>query len=473
MIRQTYRFALAPTGIQETFLAMCLGASRFWFNQGLALVIQRLNARRRGEQVRLPWSYRALCSELNAKLRAELAPWQAEVVSGCYLAGFEALGRALQNFSKARRKGRRARFPRFRRKGGRHAESVIFQRPRILDVRYVEFDRRIGPVRTRERMSKLTRLLDRDPQARILRSTVTRRSERWFVSFTVERSRKQRRARRPEAVAGIDLGLRRLATVSTGEWFRNGRPLQVALRRLCRLQRQLDRQRRATNPANYLPSGSVRPGVRKWRMSKRMNRTQQRLRRLHQRVANLRREQAHQLTTALTREFGVLGVETLAVKNMLRQRHLSRAIADAGWGEILRQLAYKTAWSEGSRLVRADRFYPSSKICHACGRARATLARGETTFTCDQPRCGWSCDRDLNAALNLAHMAYECMRAEGQHRFQVARTERETKNARRGKVSPVHESGPSPMKREGSEESPRSREGLAVAAQLQGTATGG
>lgn len=437
MIRQTYRFALAPTGIQETFLAMCLGASRFWFNQGLALVIQRLNARRRGEQVRLPWSYRALCSELNAKLRAELAPWQAEVVSGCYLAGFEALGRALQNFSKARRKGRRARFPRFRRKGGRHAESVIFQRPRILDVRYVEFDRRIGPVRTRERMSKLTRLLDRDPQARILRSTVTRRSERWFVSFTVERSRKQRRARRPEAVAGIDLGLRRLATVSTGEWFRNGRPLQVALRRLCRLQRQLDRQRRATNPAN------------------------------------LRREQAHQLTTALTREFGVLGVETLAVKNMLRQRHLSRAIADAGWGEILRQLAYKTAWSEGSRLVRADRFYPSSKICHACGRARATLARGETTFTCDQPRCGWSCDRDLNAALNLAHMAYECMRAEGQHRFQVARTERETKNARRGKVSPVHESGPSPMKREGSEESPRSREGLAVAAQLQGTATGG
>ena len=429
MIRQTYRFALAPTGMQETFLAMCLGASRFWFNQGLALVMQRLNARRRGEQVRLPWSYRALCSELNAELRAELAPWQAEVVSGCYLAGFEALGRALQNFSKARRKGRCARFPQFRRKGGRHAESVIFQRPRILDVRQVEFDRRIGPVRTRERMSKLTRLLERDPQARILRSPVTRRSERWFVSFTVERSRKQRRARRPEAVAGIDLGLRRLATVSTGEWFPNGRPLQVALRALRRLQRQLDRQRRATNPANYLPSGGVRPGVRKWRPSKRMNRTQQRLRRLHQRVANLRREQSHQLT--------------------------------------------KTTWSEGSRRVPADRFYPSSKIYHACGRVRATLARGEATFTCDQPRCGWTCDRDLNAALNLAHMAYEFMRAEGQQRFQVARTERETENARRGQVSPVHESGPSSTKREGSQESPQAREGLAVAAQLQGKATGG
>jgi putative transposase len=471
LIRQAYRFEVAPTGAQEQFLSSCVGASRFWFNQGLALVKKRLDARRCGEEVRVPWSYKALCSELNKEVRAELAPWQREVVCGCYQAGFEALGRALEHFSKARREGRRVRFPRFRRKGGRQEGSVIFQRPRIVGPRRVEFDRRMGPVRTKERLSKLVRLLETDEQARILRSTVSRRNGKWFVSFTVERSAKQRQARRLNAVAGVDVGLRHLATVSTGEQVPNGRPLQAALRRLRRLQRRLDRQRRAANPRNYLPDGRVRPGASEWRSSRRMGRTQRRLQRLHERVANLRREQAHQLTTALTREFGVLGVETLIVKNMLRDRGLARRIADVGWGEILRQLAYKTAWSHGSILVAADRFYPSSKTCHACGRVRAKLGRGETDFTCDQPGCTWVCDRDLNAARNLARMAFEQAHAEGHTQCYVARTGRVaagqhtlSSHARRGQVSPGTSAGRNPRKREGSSEPLQTREGLAVAA---------
>jgi putative transposase len=469
LILQAYRFALAPTGEQETFLSACVGASRFWFNQGLALVKERLDARARGEEVRVPWSYWALCSELNQQVRAELAPWQGEVVCGCYIAGFEALGRALLTFSRARRERRRVRFPRFRRKRGRHAESVIFREPRITDRRHVEFDRRAGPVRTRESLSKLVRLLERDPRARIVRSTVSRRNGKWFVSFTVERSPKQRRARRPNAVAGLDVGLRHLATVSTGHEVPNGRPLQAALRRLRRLQRRLDRQRRAANPGSYLPDGRIRPGASEWRSSVRMESTRQRIRRLHARVANLRQDQAHQLTTALTREFGIIGVETLAVKNMLRDRRLAREIADVGWGEVLRQLAYKTAWSDGSLLVAADRFYPSSKSCHACGRVKAKLDRGETVFTCDQPDCDWVCERDLNAALNLAGNALEHAQAEGHTKCYVARTgraavgpPRRPDHARGGPVSPAHKSGRSPMRREGSSEPSQTREGLAV-----------
>jgi putative transposase len=129
-------------------------------------------------------------------------------------------------------------------------------------------------------------------------------------------------------VVGVDVGLSRLATLSTGERVPNARPLQAALPRLRRLQQQLDRQRRAANPDNYLPDGRVAPGPKAWRSSVRMTRTQERLRRLHERVANLRREQAHQLTTALTREYGVVGVETLAVKNLMGNRRLSRHIAD-------------------------------------------------------------------------------------------------------------------------------------------------
>jgi putative transposase len=202
VILQAYRFELAPTTTQEEFFGKCVGASRFWFNHGLALVKERLDARDRGEDVRVPWSYKALCSELNSAVRKQLAPWQDEVVCGSYQAGFEGLGRALQSFSRARRDGRRVGFPRFRRKGGRHTESVIFQRPRIVDGRHVEFDRRIGPVRSKERLLKLVRRLESDERARIVRSTVGRRGGKWFVSFAVERSPKGRRARRPSAVAG-------------------------------------------------------------------------------------------------------------------------------------------------------------------------------------------------------------------------------------------------------------------------------
>jgi putative transposase len=258
----------------------------------------------------------------------------------------------------------------------------------------------------------------------------------------------------------MDPGLSRLATLSTGELFANARPLHGALRRLRRLQRHLDRQRRANNPGNYLNDGRAKPGARTWVKSRRMLRTEECLRRLHERVANLRREQAHQLTTYLSREFGVIGVETLAVANLIRNRRLARHIADVGWGLILEQLEYKVAWSEGSLLVAADRYYPSSKICSGCGTARAKLALSERVFICEA--CGLVLDRDLNAALNLARMACQHAQAEGLTKCYVARTGRETRNARGGQVSPGP-AGPGPLKREASPEATQAREGLALA----------
>ena len=189
---------------------------------------------------------------------------------------------------------------------------------------------------------------------------------------------------------------------------------------------------------------------------------EERLRRLHVRVANLRREQAHQLTTFLTREFGVIGVEALAVKNLLANRRLARQIADVGWATILTQLQYKTAWSDGSLLVAADRFYPSSKTCSACGAVRAKLSLSERIFTCENTACGHAQDRDLNAALNLARMAQRHAQAEGLQ-CHVAATGAETQNARGGQVrlDPVERS---PVKREGSSDSSQRGDALALAA---------
>jgi putative transposase len=463
VIQQAYRFALDPTVEQEQFLSACAGASRFWFNQGLALVKQRLNEREAGADVDVPWSYKSLCVAFRGEaIKQQLAPWRTEVVTGSYQAGLEALGKALQNYSAARKTGRRVGFPRFRVKGRSH-EAVIFQRPRLADSRHVVLDRRLGPLRTNESMRKLIRLLERDPQARVMRSTVQRVNGGWVISFTVERSVKQRRATRRSEVVGVDVGLTRLATMSTGHVAANSRPLQAASRSLRRLQRQLDRQRRANNPGNYHPDGRVKQGCATWVKSRRMVRTEQRIARLHERVANLRSEQAHQLTTALTREFGVIGVETLAVKNLMANRRLARHIADVGWGMVLAQLKYKTSWSDGSLLVAADRFYPSSKTCSACGAVKAKLRLAERVFTCDDGACGHVQDRDLNAALNLARMAHRHAQAEGIKSY-VARTGRFTKAARGGQVSLAHLSEHSPVKREGSSESSQRGDTLALAA---------
>jgi putative transposase len=327
----------------------------------------------------------------------------------------------------------------------------------------VILDRRLGPLRTKESMRKLTRLLASDSHARVMRSTVQRVNGGWVISFTVQRSPKQRRARRPNATVGVDVGLARLATLSTGHVAANSRPLQASLRALRRLQRQLDRQRRANNPSNYDERGRAKKGCTTWVKSRRMVRTEQRIARLHERVANLRREQAHQLTSPLVREFGVIGVETLAVKNLMTNRRLARHIADVGWGAVLTQLRYKTSWSDGSLLVAADRFYPSSKTCSTCGAVKAKLRLTERVFTCDDDACGLMQDRDLNAACNLARMAHRHAQAEGIKSY-VARTGRFTPAARGGQVSLVHLDEHSPVKREASSDASQRGDALALAA---------
>ena len=116
----------------------------------------------------------------------------------------------------------------------------------------------------------------------------------------------------------------------------------------------------------------------------------------------------HQLTTSLTRRFHTIGIEDLHVKGMLSNRHLARAIADMGFGELRRQLEYKTAW-RGGQVVIVDRWYPSSKTCSGCGVRLAQLELAVRHWTC--PGCGLLHDRDVNAAINLKNMAVSFTRS--------------------------------------------------------------
>ncbi|WP_218022175.1 RNA-guided endonuclease InsQ/TnpB family protein, partial [Nocardia mexicana] len=162
------------------------------------------------------------------------------------------------------------------------------------------------------------------------------------------------------------------------------------------VQRSLRRlQRRAARRHGPDRRRSVKP-------SRRWQRANAKITRLHARVANCRADGLRKLTTALTRRFGVIVVEDLNVAGMLRNSRLSRRIAGAGWGELRRQLAYKAVWC-GSHLVIADRWYPSSKTCSACGGVKTKLRLSQRIYHCEF--CGYHADRDRNAARNLAALA--------------------------------------------------------------------
>jgi putative transposase len=417
LVHQAYRFALDPTPAQERALRSHAGAARFAYNFGLALIKRRLDARAAGEQVEVPFTLPALRREWNAA-KADLAPWWRENSKEAYSAGLAGLAAGLRAWSDSRR-GRRAgplvRFPRFRRRG-RRRDSYRYTTGRFgVSGRSRLQLPRIGHVRSHEPTRKLARQLEAG-RARILSATIAREGGRWYCSFCCEVERTDPAASDVDAIVGVDVGVASLAVLSTGERIANARPLERTRRRLRRIQRRADRQRRAANPSCYDERGRPRKGRRPARSSRRLRRTERRIARLHARAASARRDALHKLTTRLAATYGTIVVERLNLAGMLRGRGLARVLQDAALAEIRRQLAYKTTW-RGGTLIEAPTFFPSSKTCSACGTVKAKLSLAERTYRCE--RCGLVLDRDQNAARNLAALAVV-----------VAASGAETENAR-------------------------------------------
>ncbi|WP_440100135.1 IS607 family element RNA-guided endonuclease TnpB [Streptosporangium sp. H16] len=432
-VHQAYRYALDPTPEQARLLASHCGAARFAFNWGLARVKAALSQRAAEQSYGLademltevPWSLYGLRRAWNTA-KNTVAPWWAEHSKEAYTTGLDGVARALRNWAASRhgtRKGPKMGFPRFKSKH-RAAPSCRFTTGAIrveADRRHVTLPR-LGTIRTGESTRKLARHLERGT-GRILSATVRCEGGRWFVAFTCEIDRTDRAPAQPEAVVGVDLGVKDLAVLSTGEVVANPKHHRSALKRLRRLNKQLARR---TGPR--APDGARREASARWAKTKAA------LGKAHARVANQRRDGIHQLTSRLAVTWGTVVVEDLNVAGMLAHRSLARAVSDAGMAEVRRQLSYKTAWS-GGRLVVADRWYPSSKTCSGCGAVKAKLALSERTYTCAE--CGLALGRDLNAALNLAALAAD-----------VAQSCGETRNARGGAVGPGTRAGRAPVKRE-------------------------
>lgn len=417
MVLQAYRFELDPNNAVGAALASHAGAARFAFNWGLAEVESRLEARRvltalairqgasvaeaefwaAGRMGPIPWSLPALRRAWN-RAKDDVAPWWRENSKEAYSSGLDALARALKNYFDSRggiRHGRRVGWPKPKcRHGGRRSFRVTTGSIGVVDAHHVRLPR-IGVIRTKEATrSLLDRLQVRT--ARVLSATVSEQAGRWWVSLTCEVERAESTPAQPHSVVGVDVGIRHLAVLSTGEMVPNPKPLSKYQRRMARLQREGARRR--------APTRGRRP-------SKRWERSDAARARVHRKVAQARVDGLHKLTTALASRHGRVVVEDLNVAGMTTRAKgsgqsrgkagLNRAILDAAPGELRRQLAYKCAWY-GSTLVVADRWYPSSKTCSGCQTVKAKLSLTQRTYRCEC--CGLVIDRDVNAAVNLASL---------------------------------------------------------------------
>lgn len=405
---QAYRFALDPNVGQEQALRSHCGAARAAYNWAVGWVTASWWQRKAEESYGVPeealtewrpWSLPSLRKAFNAAKHTDprFAAWWEDNSKEAYNTGLANAAAAFDNYAKSKqgkRRGRAMGMPRFKSKRkARLACRFTTGTIRVdTDGRHVTLPR-LGTIRTHEPTVKL---LDRVQAgtARILSATVRHERGRWFASFQVEVKRDLERVTRPDTAVGIDLGVKALAVMadSAGEirTVANPRHYDAALKQLRRASRTVSRRQGPDRRTGQQPS-------------KRWERANAQRNKVHHRVANLREDALHKLTTAVVGEYSTIVIEDLNVAGMLRNRRLARRIADAGFGEIRRQLAYKSRQRHATRLVAADRWYPSSKTCSGCGAVKAKLPLHVRTFECDA--CGLVCDRDANAALNLAALA--------------------------------------------------------------------
>lgn len=356
-IKRAYRFRFYPSPEQETILAQTFGCARFAYNHMLRL---RTDAWYK-EQRRV--GYHETSAALTLLKKQPEFVWLNEVSSVPVQQALRHLQTSFSNFF-----AKRAAYPNFKRKDDKQAAEYT--------ASAFKWD---GTTLKLARMSEplnivWSRLIPK--AAKPTTVTVSKdKAGRYFVSLLCDDGVQAK----PEVTGkvGIDLGLTHFAILSTGEKIAAPNTYRKYEAKLAKLQRRLAKKQK----------GSKNRGKAKLKAAK-----------VHAAITDSRKDFLHKLSTRLINENQVIAVETLAVKNMVKNRHLSKSISDAGWSEFVRQLEYKALWS-GRTLVGIDKWYPSSKRCNCCGYVMKKLPLNIRTWEC--PECKTSHDRDINAARNI------------------------------------------------------------------------
>lgn len=357
-MNKTFEYRIYPSAEQEVLLQKTFGCCRWVYNKVLAMRQDEYTQAGKSKHIN---SY---ITQIPAWKKTD-APWLSEVDSMALQQSLRDLDKAYRNFFRAPNK---VGFPKFKSKhAGR--KSYRTNSVEIIDVKHAKLPK-LGIVKAR---------VSRPAEGRVLSATVKQvPSGKYYVTICCADVPAVDAPTPTVEFLGVDAGIHDIATCSTGERLPNLRNLQRSERKLIREQRRLSRKRKGST-----------------------NRAKQRVRvaRVHEKVANQRKDALHKFTTHAVEESQNIAVEDLNVKGMQRNHHLAKAVGDAAMSELVRQLEYKCAWS-GRGFVRVGRFYPSSKTCSACGYVYSGLTLAERVWDC--PACGMRHDRDLNAAVNIA-----------------------------------------------------------------------
>lgn len=355
MLRKAFRYRLYPNKEQQAGLTVQFGHARFVYNWVLAV---RNNYYKEHKKDLGYYELKRIVTAL--KHQSEYA-WLKESDSQVLQAKVEDLDRAFVNFFE-----KRAKFPRFRKRNSRQSirwhQRFKFEGDRV----YLP---KVGWVKT-----VLHRPFEGTPKSITVSKT---KSGEYYVSVLCEVEVSVLPNGKPPV--GVDLGLKDFAILSTGEKVEHPKYLRKAERRLKKLQQRLSRKKKGS--ANCEKARLL-------------------VARQHEHVARQRSDFLHKLSRRLVAEHGTIHLEDLNIRGMLANHKLAKSIADSGWGMFGRFCEYKAEWY-GSRVVCADRFYPSSKTCGVCGCINRDLALSDRFWTCGN--CGAHHDRDINAAINLLH----------------------------------------------------------------------
>lgn len=364
-IQKSFKFRFYPTPEQEKQLAIEFGCARFVWNHCLNLrqhvYTYSAGITGKGEGI----GSAELSKHLTFLKHTKNFGWLKEGTAAVHTQKLIDLDSAYKNFFEGR-----AKFPQFKKKG--HAESIRYQ----LDQRRMPFIYKSGKFIKLPNLGQVNVVWSRMPDENAMpkMATVSKTaSGKYFVSFMceIEQTPKPSTGR----IVGVDVGIKDVIVTSDG--YSSGAPkfTYKYQRELKRAQRKLSKKTKGSN------------GWKKQRLV---------VARIHEKIANCRKDFLHKQSHKLVTENDIICLEDLNVKGMMANKRLSKAVADVGLFELNRQIEYKAAWY-GKKVIKVGRFYPSTKTCSQCGAIRP-MKLSDRTYSCE---CGLKIDRDFNAAINI------------------------------------------------------------------------